>query len=83
MSGQRLIRIDQWLAQVFGDAPPSRRTVWRWIDAGRIYPAPQKYGGKRTNIYLDADGRATAERIGNGNVSDGIRIALAMAKDKL
>lgn len=40
-------------------------------------------GGKRTNIYLDADGRATAERIGNGNISDGIRIALAMAKDKL
>lgn len=55
MSGQRLIRLDQWLAQVFGDAPPSRRTVWRWIDAGRIYPAPQKYGGKC--YYFDPSAR--------------------------
>lgn len=40
-------------------------------------------GGKRTNIYLGAESRATAERIGNGNISDGIRIALAMAKNRL
>lgn len=40
-------------------------------------------GGKRTNIYLDEDGRSVAEKLGNGNVSEGIRIALAQAKDKL
>lgn len=40
-------------------------------------------GGKRTNIYLDGDGRSVAEKLGNGNVSEGIRIALAQAKDKL
>ena len=55
MSGQRLIRLEQWLAQVFGDDPPSKRTVWRWIDAGRIYPAPQKYGGKC--YYFDPTAR--------------------------
>lgn len=40
-------------------------------------------GGKRSNIYLDAANREIAERIGNGNISEGIRIALAQAKDKL
>ena len=40
-------------------------------------------GGKRRNIYLDDESASIAERLGNGNVSDGIRIALAMAKDRL
>ena len=34
-------------------------------------------GGKRSNIYLDATSREIAERIGNGNISEGIRLALA------
>ena len=34
-------------------------------------------GGKRSNIYLDAASREAAERIGNGNISEGIRLALA------
>lgn len=39
--------------------------------------APTKLdGGKRVNVYLDAETLAEAERIGNGNVSEGIRIAL-------
>jgi hypothetical protein len=46
MTQPRLIRLDQWLQIMFGDNPPTRRTIWRWIEAGRIYPAPQKYGGK-------------------------------------
>lgn len=29
------------------------------------------------------DGRSVAEKLGNGNASEGIRIALAQAKDKL
>jgi hypothetical protein len=40
-------------------------------------------GGKRRNIYMDDESASIAERLGNGNISDGIRIALAMAKDKL
>lgn len=40
-------------------------------------------GGKRRNIYMDDESAAIAEKLGNGNISDGIRIALAMAKDKL
>ena len=39
-------------------------------------------GGKRRNIYLDAASREKAERIGNGNVSEGIRIALDSCKSK-
>ena len=34
-------------------------------------------GGKRSNIYLDAASREIAERIGNGNISEGVRLALA------
>ena len=38
--------------------------------------------GKRTNIYLSAESRSIAERIGGGNVSEGIRKALAIADDR-
>lgn len=33
--------------------------------------------GKRVQVYLDADSLSAAERLGNGNVSAGIRAALA------
>lgn len=33
-------------------------------------------GGKKVNTYLDAESIAIATRLGNGNVSDGIRKAL-------
>lgn len=32
--------------------------------------------GKRRNIYIDAESWDKAQKIGNGNASDGIRIAL-------
>ncbi|CAD15647.1 hypothetical protein [Ralstonia pseudosolanacearum] len=35
--------------------------------------------GRRTNIYLSDENRVIAERLGDGNVSEGIRIALAQA----
>jgi hypothetical protein len=35
--------------------------------------------GKRVNVYLDATSIARASKIGNGNVSEGIRIALNAA----
>lgn len=34
-------------------------------------------GGKRINVYLDAESLDTAQKIGGGNASEGIRIALA------
>jgi hypothetical protein len=36
-------------------------------------------GGKRVNVYLDADSLRVAEGLGGGNVSRGIRIALQHA----
>ncbi|MFT3850833.1 MAG: hypothetical protein QM739_19905 [Propionivibrio sp.] len=38
---------------------------------------PVENRGKRVQVLLDADSLEKAERIGNGNVSDGIRRALA------
>jgi hypothetical protein len=36
-------------------------------------------GGKRRNVYLDDASWDTAVKLGNGNASDGIRMALARA----
>jgi hypothetical protein len=59
------------------------RDYWRdkldeieWPSAGR--PAEME-GGRRVNVYLDADSLDTASKLGNGNVSDGIRKALKQA----
>jgi hypothetical protein len=35
-------------------------------------------GGKKIGVYLSAEDRATAIRMGGGNVSSGIRAALAL-----
>lgn len=39
-------------------------------------------GGKRVNVYLDAGSLDTASRLGGGNVSEGIRLALHAASSK-
>ena len=39
-------------------------------------------GGKKVNTYLDAESIAIATRLGNGNVSEGIRKALKSAEVK-
>lgn len=64
--------------------------VYRGLDQRKVKAAlgiqnepgrpPEMAGGKRSNIYLDAASREAAERIGNGNISEGIRIALANYK---
>ena len=38
---------------------------------------PEIAGGKKVNTYLDAESIEIAKRLGKGNVSEGIRIALA------
>lgn len=63
--------------------------VYRGLDQRKVKAAlgiandpgrpPEMTGGKRTNIYLDDDSRAIAEKLGNGNFSEGIRIALKIA----
>lgn len=35
--------------------------------------------GKRVNVYLDAESLAIASKVGNGNVSEGIRKALRVS----
>ena len=39
-------------------------------------------GGKRVQVYLDAESVAIASKLGNGNVSDGIRKALKKAAER-
>lgn len=40
---------------------------------------PAEVSGKRVQVYLDAESLAIAAKLGNGNVSDGIRKALKIA----
>ena len=37
---------------------------------------PAEVGGKRVQVYLDAESLAIASKLGSGNVSEGIRKAL-------
>jgi post-segregation antitoxin (ccd killing protein) len=50
-------------------------------------PEPPKRGapvrlndGKRLNVYLDAESIERARKLGDGNVSEGIRVALASVR---
>jgi hypothetical protein len=40
----KLITLDQWAAQTYGDAAPNLNTLRRWARDARIYPTPQKHG---------------------------------------
>jgi hypothetical protein len=42
---------------------------------------PAEVGGKRVQVYLDAKSLAIAAKLGNGNVSDGIRKGLKQAAE--
>lgn len=70
----------------FNARPDDSMYFWRGrIDQLPIYgeagrPAELE-GGKRVNVYLDAASLDTAAKLGLGNVSEGIRIALARAAD--
>ena len=52
--------------------PPEKRPVG----------GPADVGGKRVQVYLDAESLAIAAKLGNGNVSDGIRKALKQAAER-
>ena len=42
---------------------------------------PAEVDGKRVQVYLDTKSLAIAAKLGNGNVSDGIRKALKQAAE--
>lgn len=48
----------------------------RW-PSGRIGRPRLMEGGRRFNIYLDSVSLETADKLGGGNISEGIRLALA------
>lgn len=79
-----LVRVDRTGLYVQVNAGVVRNLDGRKVAAalgtsGRPTALP---GGKRVNVYLDADSLARAAELGGGNVSAGIRIALALkAKD--
>lgn len=67
------------------DRNPGDAHYWRdkldeieW-PTGQIGRPSEMSGGKKVNTYLDAESIAIATRIGNGNVSEGIRKALKQA----
>ena len=79
-----LVRIEATGVYVQVNAGAARSLDGRKVAAalGTAGRPAEMAGGKRRNIYLDAASREKAERIGNGNVSEGIRIALDSCKSK-
>jgi hypothetical protein len=77
-----LVRIESTGAYVQVNAGAVRSLDGRKVAAalGTAGRPAEMAGGKRSNIYLDAASREIAERIGNGNISEGIRLALASYK---
>lgn len=65
-----------------GNYAQANAGVIRTLDQRKVRaaldPAAKKLeGGKRVNVYLDDASLARAAELGDGNVSEGIRIALA------
>ena len=73
-----LVRIERTGAYVIANAGAIRNLDGRKVSAalGTSGRPSEMDGGKRVNVYLDAESIAVAAKIGNGNVSDGIRKAL-------
>ncbi len=67
------------------DRHPGDRDYWRdklseieW-PTGQVGRPSEMAGGKAVNVYLDAESISIATKLGNGNVSEGIRKALKQA----
>lgn len=76
-----LVRIDATGAYVQVNASVIRSLDGRKVAAalGTAGRPSEMDDGKRVNVYLDADSLAIAAKLGNGNVSEGIRKALKQA----
>jgi post-segregation antitoxin (ccd killing protein) len=66
------VRLTDWIVNFVEEKMEQQATK---IPPGR----PETIKGKACNVYLDADSLATAGRLGDGNVSAGIREALKRA----
>jgi hypothetical protein len=70
------------------DRGPGDADYWRDrldeidLPKGPVGKQAELEGGKRVNVYLDAASLERAAALGNGNVSEGIRIALNNYKPK-
>jgi hypothetical protein len=40
----RWIPLKLWAKREYGDKPPCRATLLKWVHDGRIQPAPEKHG---------------------------------------
>lgn len=68
------------------DRRPGDADYWRdkldeipW-PSGQVGRPNEMEGGKRVQVYLDAESLAIANKLGSGNVSEGIRKALKQAE---
>ena len=67
------------------DARPGTKNNWQgrvddiaWPQgSGKVGRPTELEGGARHNVYLDAVSIARARKLGKGNISEGIRIALS------
>lgn len=77
-----LVRIETTGAYVQVNAGAIRSLDGRKVAAalGTAGRPSEMSGGKKVNTYLDAESIAIATRLGNGNVSEGIRKALKQAE---
>lgn len=76
-----------WIPVAFHrfDRRPGDADYWRdkldeipW-PSGQVGRPNEMEGGKRVQVYLDAESLAIANKLGSGNVSEGIRKALKQA----
>lgn len=76
-----LVRIETTGTYVQVNAGAMRNLDGRKVAAalGTAGRPSEMSGGKKVNTYLDAESIAIATRLGNGNVSEGIRKALKQA----
>lgn len=61
------------------DAKPNKTTGVAKVPPATIGRPAVMSGGKRVNVYLDADSLDRAAKLGDGNVSEGIRRSLAVS----
>ena len=78
-----LVRVESTGLYAQVNAGCSRSLDGRKVAAalGKAGRPSEMEGGKRVNVYLDAESLEIASRIGNDNVSDGIRRALKHAAE--
>jgi len=77
-----LVRIEATGAYVQVNASVIRALDGRKVAAalGTAGRPAEMSGGKKVNTYLDAESLAIATRLGEGNISKGIRMALRMVQ---